>query len=316
MGMAFPINVTYEHIFHPVSMALVLGFYWQLFKDGIMKKLLPFLLFLFPICLWAQQPINVITFNIRYNNPGDSLNAWPLRKDKVASQILFHDATIVGVQEALLGQLIDLSERLPQYKWLGVGRDDGKKRGEYSAIFYDTTRLKVLQSNTFWLSEQPDVAGIKGWDAALPRVVTWAQFKDKKTGVVFFHFNTHFDHMGKIARRESARLLLQKVASIAGKSKAIITGDFNAQPTDEPILVIMDSSNPLHLKDSKSLSLQPHYGPEGTFTAFGPKEIYTAPIDFIFIKGNIKVLQHATLSESWEGRFSSDHFPVLAKVVL
>jgi endonuclease/exonuclease/phosphatase family metal-dependent hydrolase len=122
--------------------------------------------------------------------------------------------------------------------------------------------------------------------------------------------------MGKIARRESAKLLLQQVASIAGKTQAIITGDFNAQPTDEPIQVITDTSNPLHLIDSKSKSIQPHYGPEGTFNAFGPKEIYDGPIDYIFLHGNIKVLQHATLSQTWGGRFSSDHFPVFASVVL
>ena len=119
-----------------------------------------------------------------------------------------------------------------------------------------------------------------------------------------------------MARRESAKLLLQKVAAIARKTNAIVTGDFNAQPTDEPIQVVTDQTNPLHVTDSKFLTVQPHYGPEGTFNAFGPKETYEAPIDYIFIHGNIKVLQHATLSQSWGGRFSSDHFPVFASVVL
>jgi endonuclease/exonuclease/phosphatase family metal-dependent hydrolase len=256
-----------------------------------------------------------MTFNIRYNNPGDSANAWASRKDKVSSQILFHAAHIVGVQEALHGQLKDMEERMPSYKWVGAGRDDSKEKGEYSGIFYDTTRLQLLQTKTFWLSETPDSIGKRGWDAAFPRVVTWAKFKDKKSGKIFFHFNTHFDHMGKVARRESAALLLQKVASIAGKTTAIITGDFNAQPSDEPIQVIMDQANPLHLIDSKTTSIQPHYGPQGTFNAFGPKEIGEAPIDYIFLRGSVKVLQHATLSQTWGGRFSSDHFPVFASVV-
>jgi endonuclease/exonuclease/phosphatase family metal-dependent hydrolase len=281
-----------------------------------MKKTFFLLLAFLPLYLLAQTPLHVITFNIRYYNAGDSLNAWPFRKDKAASQILFHGAHIVGVQEALHGQLVDLAERLPQYKWVGAGRDDGKEGGEYSAIFYDTARLQVLGSKTFWLSENPDAVGVKGWDAAYPRVVTWAKFRDRKTGKVFFHFNTHFDHMGKVARRESARLLLQQVAAIAGKTQAIITGDFNAQPTDEPIKLITDAANPLHLMDSKSISQQRHYGPDGTFNAFGPKEIYDAPIDYIFLHGNIKVLQHATLSQTWGGRFSSDHFPVFASLVL
>jgi endonuclease/exonuclease/phosphatase family metal-dependent hydrolase len=264
----------------------------------------------------AQPPLNVMTFNIRYNEPRDSLNAWPYRKDKVASQILFHQAVIVGVQEALYSQMQDLSEQLTTYKYTGGGRDDGKQKGEYSAIFYDTTRLQLLQTATFWLSEQPEVIGVKGWDAALPRIVTWAKFRDRKTKKDFFHFNTHFDHMGKIARRESARLLLQKVAQIAKKTPAIITGDFNARPDDEPIQVITDATNSLYLTDSKRVSQQPHYGPDGTFNAFGPKETQDAPIDYIFLHGDIKVLQHATLSQTWSGRFSSDHFPVLASLML
>src|SRR5688572_29417739 len=150
----------------------------------------------------AQDYLNVMTFNIRYNNPGDSANAWPFRKDKVASQILFHQAHIVGMQKALHGQISDLQERLSQYKFVGVGRDGGEK-GEYSAIFYDTIRLQLLSSQTFWLSQQPNVVASVGWDAALTRVVTWAKFKDRKTKKIFYHFNTHFDHRGKNARRES-----------------------------------------------------------------------------------------------------------------
>ena len=156
----------------------------------------------------AQQPLNVMTFNIRYNTPNDSLNAWPYRKDKAASQILFHEAHMVGLQEALIGQINDLLERLPKYKSIGVGRDDGKEKGEFSSILYDTTRLQLLQTQTFWLSEQPTVAGSKSWDAAITRIVTWAKFRDRVTKKTFFHFNTHFDHIGKIARRESAKLLL------------------------------------------------------------------------------------------------------------
>ena len=262
------------------------------------------------------QELNVMTFNIRYDNPGDSMNAWPLRKDNAASQILFHEATIVGVQEALHHQLQDLQQRLKEYKWVGGGRDDGKMKGEYSAIFFDNRRLELLQSKTFWLSEHPDSVGIKGWDAALPRVVTWAKFRDRKTKKIFYHFNTHFDHMGMVARKHSASLLLEKVNAIAGEIPVIITGDFNAHPDDEPIQVLTDAANRLHFTDTKSVSLLSHYGPSGTFNAFRDKEINDQPIDYIFIKKGITVLQHATLSQSWMGRFSSDHFPVFAKLRL
>lgn len=258
-----------------------------------------------------SQDLNVMTFNIRYNNAGDSLNAWPYRKDKVASQILFHDVHLLGVQEALHLQMKELGERLPKFKSIGVGRDGGEK-GEYSAIFYDTTRLQALTSETFWLSQTPQVVASKGWDAALTRVATWAKFKDRKTGKTFYFFNTHFDHVGKEARRESARLLLQKVSELAGKTPAVVTGDFNAFPTDEPIQVLIDKSNPLHLIDAKEISATPHYGPVGTFNGFGPKEREDRPIDFIFVKGPWKVKKHATLSETWGGRFASDHFAVLA----
>lgn len=266
--------------------------------------------------LYAQEPLRVMTFNIRLNTASDSLNAWPYRKDKVASQILFHKVDLLGVQEALHDQMMDLQQRLPQYKYAGGGRDDGKTKGEYSAIFYDTTKLQLLSNDLFWLSETTNVAGSKGWDAAITRIVTWAKFKDKRSKKIFFAFNTHFDHMGKIARRESAKLVLQKVKEIAGSTPAVITGDFNAEPSDEPIQVIVDKNNPLHLNDSKELSQTAHYGPTGTFTGFQSKERNDQPIDYIFLKGNWKVLTHATISQTWGGRFASDHFSVIAELLL
>jgi endonuclease/exonuclease/phosphatase family metal-dependent hydrolase len=146
--------------------------------------------------------------------------------------------------------------------------------------------------------------------------VTWGKFKDRKTKKIFYAFNTHFDHKGQVARRESAKLLLQKIKDIAGATPTIVTGDFNARPTEEPIQVILDNNNPLRLADTKEISATPHYGPTGTFNGFGPKESEDLPIDFIFIKGKWKVLKHATLSESWGGKFASDHFAVLAEVKL
>ncbi|MES2647381.1 MAG: endonuclease/exonuclease/phosphatase family protein [Bacteroidota bacterium] len=275
-----------------------------------------FLVFVFSGELLAQAPLNVMSFNIRYNNITDEENSWPFRKDNAAMQIRFYEANVVGVQEALHDQLEDLKQRLPGFNVIGVGRDDGKQAGEYSAILYNKDRLKVLDSATFWLSETPDKPGSKGWDAAITRVVTWAKFRDKKTRKAFYLFNTHFDHKGSVARRESARLLLKAVDSIAGKMPAIITGDFNAAPLDEPIKVLTDITNKFHLTNTLGLSQLPHYGPAGTFNEFGPKEISNNPIDYIFIKGKFHVLKHATISESWGGRFSSDHFPVFTSLVI
>jgi endonuclease/exonuclease/phosphatase family metal-dependent hydrolase len=277
-----------------------------------MKSFYTLLCILVFTCAYAQNNLHVMTFNIRLNTPADSLNAWPYRKDKVASQILFHQSHIVGVQEALHDQMMDLKSLLPTYKYAGVGRDDGKQKGEYSAIFYDTTRLQLLKTETFWLSEQPDVPGSKSWDAAITRIATWAHFKDRKTKKKFYVFNTHFDHIGKEARKQSAMLLLQKIKNIAGNSPVILTGDFNSQPQTDPIRMITDSTASFFMIDTKNVSRQPHYGPSGTFNAFGPKEIDDEPIDYIFIRTRVSVMQHATLSQTWQGRFSSDHFPVFA----
>lgn len=280
-----------------------------------MKNILLFSFFMNVLSAHSQS-LTVMTFNLRLNTSSDSLNAWTYRKDHAASQVLFYDVNLLGVQEALHDQMTDMQQRLPGFKSFGGGRDDGKTRGEYSAIFYDTARLQWLDGNMFWLSQTPEIPGSKGWDAAITRMVTWCRFKDKTTGKIFFAFNTHFDHMGKTARAESAKMILQKVTTIAGNMPVIFTGDFNAKPPDEPIRIITNTSDANHLTDAKSISQSPHYGPTGTFTGFQPKETDDEPIDHIFVKNGVKILKHATISESWNGRFSSDHFPVLAVVVL
>ena len=264
----------------------------------------------------AQNELNVLSFNIRYDNANDSLDAWPYRKNNAASQVTFHNVHLLGVQEALYNQVQDLQQRLKGFKYVGIGRADGKTKGEFSAIFYDTARLAVLQSETFWLAEETNVPGKKGWDAAIERIVTWAKFKDKNTDKTFYHFNTHFDHMGQVARRQSAKLLLAKVEEIAGNADCIVTGDFNAHPEDEPIKIITDPATKNRLVNSKSISMQPHYGPHGTFNGFKAMEESDTPIDYIFVKNNVTVLKHATLSDTWKGHFSSDHFPVYAVVRL
>jgi len=258
--------------------------------------------------------LKVMTFNIRLNRASDGDNAWPKRQDKVASMIRFYAPDVFGVQEALEGQMIDLAERLPEYGWLGVGRDDGAQAGEYMAIFYLKDRINVLSEATFWLSEQPDQPGL-GWDAACNRVVTWGQFKDLKTDRTFFHFNTHFDHLGPVARRESAQLLLTKVKAIAGNHPVIVTGDFNSRPDSEPYQILTTDTD---LLDTKTISDTPHHGPTRTFNGFDLESLKTVdqPIDHIFVTSHFQVLKHATLSDTIDGYFPSDHMPVLTQVVL
>ncbi|MBN2093246.1 endonuclease/exonuclease/phosphatase family protein [candidate division KSB1 bacterium] len=258
----------------------------------------------------------VMTFNIRMNTPADSSNAWPNRKDLVTSMVRFHQADLVGFQEVLDDQMEDLKQALPEFGWFGVGRDDGQKAGEYSAIFYRKNRFNLQKQETFWLSETPEVAGSRGWDAACVRIVTWGEFEDNRTGKKFYHFNTHFDHRGEQARKNSVRLLLSKVQSIAGTKPVVVTGDFNFNESSPLYHLIVDSAqvqNLYELFDSKKRCQQPLHGPSGTFQGF--KELIpNQKIDYIFVNSKFDVLQHGVLSDRWENRWPSDHLPVLAEV--
>ncbi|MBL0938947.1 MAG: endonuclease/exonuclease/phosphatase family protein [Gemmatimonadaceae bacterium] len=258
-----------------------------------------------------------MSFNLRYNNPADGPNAWPLRKERVAAAIRFHGAELIGVQEALAPMLTDLDSLLPGYRRVGVGRTDGATRGEYSAILFDTTRLTVQESGTFWLSPTPDVVGSRGWDAALERIATWARVRDKRTGCTWVHVNTHFDHVGDSARVESARLIRRRLGALAGGRPLTMTGDFNANPS-HPAYVTLTSATVAGaappLRDAMMASATKHYGPLSTWNAF--KEIEDGQrIDFVFVADGVQVLRHGILSDRWDGRFLSDHLPVLASVV-
>lgn len=263
-----------------------------------------------------EKTVNVMTFNIRMDNPDDGINNWKFRKEYAANLIKFHDADIVGTQEVLNNQFNDLIEGLPAYNHIGVGRTDGKEEGEACAIFFRKERFKIYESGTFWLSEDTEAIGVKGWDAACERVATWVILKDNNTGKKFFFLNTHLDHKGITARREGAKLILQKAKELSKGFPIIVTGDFNAIKTDEPIQIITDENNPEHLSDSRE-SAELKYGPDWTFQNFGRTPLeQRAIIDYIFTKGKITVLKHGVLSENMGTIFPSDHTPVMATILI
>ena len=276
-----------------------------------MRKILFLLLILIPASIFAQQ-MNIITFNIRYNTPNDGINAWPNRIEMVSGLLKFHEPDIFGFQEALIGQIEDIQNTLPDYEWFGVGRDDGKEGGEFSPVFFNKNKFILIEKGTFWLSETPEKPS-KGWDAALNRIVTWGKFKSKVTGKLFLVFNTHFDHIGVEARKNSAALIRKKIEEMTENKNlpVILTGDFNLTPDQEPILLIKK-----YLSDSREVTQQPPYGPVGTFTSFDWNASMDKRIDYIFVYGNISVLKYAVLTDSKEQRFPSDHLPVFATVQL
>lgn len=264
----------------------------------------------------STAKLNIMTFNIRYDNPDDSLNNWQYRKERVANSILFYDVDILGTQEVLHNQLEDLKQSLPNYESVGVGREDGKEKGEYSALFYKKNRFSVLESGYFWLSETPEVAGSKGWDGACERIASWAKLKDEKSGKEVLTLNTHLDHVGVVARREGVNLILNKLAELGNGLPIILMGDFNARADSDVINQIINKSNENHLLDSRTIS-PVVYGPSWSFHAFGkiPYEKRSL-IDYIFVSKDIEVKTYGVLAETENDEFLSDHTPVFISVEL
>ena len=264
------------------------------------------------------ESLRVMSFNIRYDNPADGEDAWPKRRDRAASMIRFHRADVVGLQEALRGQIADLEAVLPQFGWFGSGRS-ADRGDEHCAVLYRKDRLEVLAESTFWLSETPEAAGSRSWDAALPRIVTWGRLRDRRDGTVFHLFNTHFDHRGESARRESARLLLRKIVEIAGANgPVVVTGDFNSNPTSEPYRILTtrdEAGGASGLVDALQASSCPHHGPTASWNGFKAIEPGQR-IDFVLVRPPVEVQQHGILSDTFDGRFPSDHLPVIAEVTI
>lgn len=262
----------------------------------------------------SNAPIRAMTFNIRFDNPNDGPNAWPHRKDFVASTIRFHQTDIVGTQEGMHHQLVDLDNLLQEFEWVGIGRDAGDEKGEFCAIFYRPERFDLLEDGTFWHSTTPDVPGSMGWDTAITRITTWVRLYDKLNNRSFITFNTHYDHIGETARKESSNLILQKIHDLADGDPVIFMGDLNTTEQQEPYKIITDPQRgpvELELFDGFYHSVHGHHGPTSTWNGF--ERIFPdRRIDYIFVDSNFKVVQHGILADSRDGQFPSDHLPVVA----
>jgi endonuclease/exonuclease/phosphatase family metal-dependent hydrolase len=247
-----------------------------------------------------------MTYNIRLDTPVDSVNQWPNRKEKVFTLIKKYSPDVLGVQEAMHHQMMDLLQNLPDYDYIGVGRDDGKTKGEYSAILFKKNRLRIETQQTFWLSETPEVPGSKSWDAAITRVATAGKFKDQTTGKNFFIYNTHFDHLGQTAREKSAQLIKQKIKMQHDNLPVIVIGDFNCERTDMPYSVMTDTNN-IKLYDAK-----PNTDERGTFCTFKVNSIPCKGIDYIFYSAEWKKINYDVIEDNDGTYYPSDHIPVLA----
>ena len=255
--------------------------------------------------------IKAMTYNIRLNTPSDGENAWPYRKEALSSQVLIMAPDVLGVQEAVPGQMQDLKLALADYNFIGHGRD-GDDKGEFSAIFYNKNNLKVIEHSTFWLSETPIIIS-KGWDAAYPRICTYGLFSSKENDKKFWVFNTHLDHVGEEAKKQGMNLILN---TISEKNKdnypVFLMGDFNVEPNSEVVSAISKT-----MKDTRSEATVV-FGSDGTFNGFKYDEPVNRRIDYIFVSpaAQIKVNKYAVLSSLIDFKYPSDHFPVFTEVVL
>jgi|SRR5690606_39003434 Metal-dependent hydrolase len=264
---------------------------------------------LFVIANSLAQQFVVATYNIRYDAASDTGNLWKDRYPHLVQLIKFHGFDIFGTQEGLKHQLEDIRKNLPGYAYIGVGRDDGKDGGEHSAIFYNTARFDVVKQGDFWLAPNTDIPN-KGWDAALPRVCSWGLFKDKDTGFEFLLFNAHFDHVGVEARKESARLIIKKADELSSGTPMIITGDFNVDQHNESYHVLNNSGEVTDAYELAPLK----YAPNGTFNGFDIKRKSDSRIDHIFLSKHFRAVRYGILTDSYQAKLPSDHFPVMAEI--
>ncbi|MEM9546175.1 MAG: endonuclease/exonuclease/phosphatase family protein [Bacteroidota bacterium] len=246
-----------------------------------------------------------MSFNIRYDNKGDEENWWEYRKEELVEMVRHYHPDFLGVQEGLIHQLRFIDDMFTKYSYIGVGRDDGKEKGEFAAIFYDSTQFELVESNTFWLSETSKTVSV-GWDASMERICTYGSFINRRTKKKIFVFNAHFDHIGRESRRKSAQLIIDKISELnIFQENIIVMGDFNCEPMDDPILLFTKS-----LEDGLISSVMEDHGPEGTYNGFDLGSRTENRIDYIFTR-NIEVSKYIHVNDRRENNlFISDHLPV------
>jgi len=291
-------------------------------NSGIMKNIVSCILIIFILAATScsdksnEDAIKVMTMNVRYDNPGDSINAWPNRVSVLCDFILNEKPDIIGMQEVLWHQNEVLDSVLSEYSSVGVGRDDGARAGEMNPVYFRKDKFDFVRTLTFWFSDTPDVPGSVGWGASLPSIVTWMELVDKKSHEHFFCFNTHFADDSDSVRIMSSQILLKSVNKIAEGFPFIITGDFNMLPNTSAyeILTGPDESVPV-IQDSYIISEKGPAGPSYTFNDFSDKPGY-GRIDYIFVRNGMKVPEQMTLVKKQHGIYISDHWPVVARVLL
>jgi len=257
-----------------------------------------------------SQEVSLMTYNIRLDVASDGENAWPNRKEKLVSQLQFYAPDIFGIQEGMPHQVAFIDEQLSNYHFIGFGRD-GENKGEYSALYFNIEKYNVEKQGTFWLSESPGEVSI-GWDAAFPRVCTYGLFENKSTGIRFFVFNTHLDHIGGLARKKSLELILEKIDKLNSENlPAILMGDFNLEPQSDAISILKQ-----HMNDSRGISIEKPFGPKGTFNAFNYESDATRIIDYVFVSKSekVEVQKYGVLNNSYHLKYPSDHFPIFVKL--
>ena len=258
------------------------------------------------------QPLKVMTFNIRLDASWDDANNWKYRKDEVCKMITYYLPDLLGMQEVCHNQMEDLKQGLPQYTALGVGRDDGKEAGDYCPIFFNTQRFTLIESGNFALSERPEAFGVKGWDASYNRITTWAILQEKSNGKNIVCFNTHLDNDGKTARNESVRLILSKIKEIAPNMPAIITGDFNCTPGEEPLQILKKTG----MQNASEIATIV-YGPAWSFHEFGQLPLEERVLlDYVFVANGTKADRYRVIQDTPDNVFLSDHCPVLVNLTI
>ncbi len=260
----------------------------------------------------AAEPITVMTFNIRYGTANDGENHWTLRRNFLFDVVREQDADVIGLQEALDGQIREIVQAVPAYAVVGVGRDDGKTAGEYSAILVRKDRFHVAEAGTFWFSGTPAVPGSTSWGNRITRICTWARLIDRD-GTPFWFFNVHLDHQSQPSRERSAELLLRRIDARAFPAEpVIVTGDFNAGEDNAAIQTMLagkalvDTFRVLHPEEKRVV----------TFSGFKMEPIDGPKIDYVLVQPGTEVLSAEIVRTSRDGRYPSDHFPVTARIRL